>query len=281
MHDANDGARRSWHTAPVPVKPSPATPAPAATLVLLRDGAAGGCETLLIERHHGSRFAAGAFVFPGGRIESGDAPDDVARWCAGLDPVAAAEQLGPGAAPAEAVGYWIGAIREAFEEVGVLLARGPDGGPVTTEAERFRQHRRACQRDARAFWEMLRAERLSLATDRLVYFAHWITPEEQPLRFDTRFFAAPWPPGQEAAADEHEIVAVRWLTPAEALAARARGELALRLPTAKTLGLLEGADSVNAALRRLQRGPVTAIRPRLVTEDGRVRAILPGEPGYY
>jgi 8-oxo-dGTP pyrophosphatase MutT (NUDIX family) len=265
----------------VPVKPPPATPAPAATLVLLRDGAAGGCEALLIERHHGSRFAAGAFVFPGGRIETGDAPDDAARWCVGLDPAAAAEQLGAGVKPAEAVGYWIGAIRETFEEVGVLLAHGPDGGPMTVAAERLREHRRACQRDAGAFWAMLREERLSLATDRLVYFAHWITPEEQPLRFDTRFFAALWPAGQEAVADDREIVTVRWVTPAAALAARARGELAIRLPTAKTLGLLEGADSVVVALGRLRQLPVSPVRPRLVTEDGRVRAILPGEPGYY
>jgi 8-oxo-dGTP pyrophosphatase MutT (NUDIX family) len=265
----------------VPVKPPPATPAPAATLVLLRDGAAGSCEALLIERHHGSRFAAGAFVFPGGRIETGDAPDDAARWCVGLEPAAAAEQLGAGVKPAEAVGYWIGAIRETFEEVGVLLARGLDGGPMTVAAERLREHRRACQRDAGGFWAMLREERLSLATDRLVYFAHWITPEEQPLRFDTRFFAAPWPAGQEAVADDREIVTVRWVTPAAALAARARGELAIRLPTAKTLGLLEGADSVAVALERLRQLPVSPVRPRLVTEDGRVRAILPGEPGYY
>jgi 8-oxo-dGTP pyrophosphatase MutT (NUDIX family) len=265
----------------VPVKLPPATPAPASTLVLLRDGSAGGCEALLIERHAKSRFAAGAFVFPGGRIESGDAPDDAARWCAGLEPGDAATQLGAGVEPTEAVGYWIGAIRETFEEVGALLARGPDGGPLTVAAERLREYRRACQRDAGTFWTMLREERLSLATDQLVYFAHWITPEEQPLRFDTRFFAAPWPAGQEAVADDREIVTVRWLTPAHALAARARGELAIRLPTAKTLGLLEGAESVAAALERLRQVPVSPVRPRLVTEDGRVRAILPGEPGYY
>jgi 8-oxo-dGTP pyrophosphatase MutT (NUDIX family) len=265
----------------VPVKLPPATPAPASTLVLLRDGAAGGCEALLIERHAKSRFAAGAFVFPGGRIESGDRPDDATRWCAGLDPGEAAARLGADVTPTEAVGYWVGAIRETFEEVGVLLAHGPDGGPVTVAAERLREYRRACQRDPGAFWAMLRAEGLALATDRLVYFAHWITPEEQPLRFDTRFFAAPWPPGQDAVADDREIVTVRWLTPAQALAARASGELAIRLPTAKTLGLLEGADSVASALERLRQVPVSPVRPRLVTEDGQVRAILPGEPGYY
>jgi 8-oxo-dGTP pyrophosphatase MutT (NUDIX family) len=265
----------------VPVKPPPATPAPAATLVLLRDDPAGGCQTLLIQRHHGSRFAAGDFVFPGGKVEAGDTPEDAGRWCAGLDAGTAAQRLGDGLTPPAALGYWIGAIREAFEEVGVLLARAADGRPVGAGGGRFLEYRRACQREARAFWAMLSAEGLTLATDTLVYFAHWITPEEQPLRFDTRFFAAPMPAGQAAVADEHEIVAVRWLTPGQALAARARGEISLRLPTAKCLALLEGAESVAEALHCLEGRHVTTIRPRLVTEAGRSRAILPGEPGYY
>lgn len=265
---------------PVPVKPSFATPALAATLVLLRDGPDGACQTLLIQRHHGSRFAAGDFVFPGGKIEVGDAPDDAEQWCARLDAQAAAGRLGLPAAPRAALAFWIGAIREAFEEVGVLLARGPDGWPAAADAGRFVEYRRACQRDPHAFWDMLRAERLTLATDCLVYFAHWVTPEGAPLRFDTRFFAAPCPPEQEAVADEHEIVAVRWLTPAHALAARARGEISLRLPTARSLALLEDAASTAEALRRLDGQPVRPMRPRLVTEGGRLRAVLPGEPGY-
>ena len=98
---------------------------------------------------------------------------------------------------------------------------------------------------------MLRAERLTLATDALVYFAHWITPEIQPLRFDTRFFAAPMPEGQEAVADEREITEVRWLTPREALDANARGQLSLRNPTVKNLQLFDGAATAAAALARL------------------------------
>src|SRR6266513_1663758 len=281
----------------VPVKPLPARPAPAATLVLLRDRPAGlfsdagphlrqathgggglagpatndagphlrqathgggglagpatndagphlrqathgggglagpATEVLLIRRHRAAKFAAGDFVFPGGTLEANDHPADAAAWCRGPDPREAARVLGLEPGSAAALAYWIGAIRETFEEVGILLAHGPDGAPARVEASRLAAHRRACQADPRAFWDMLSTERLRLATDALVYFAHWITPAVNPLRFDTRFFASAAPPGQEAAADEREITEVRWLTPREARDANARGELPLRAPT--------------------------------------------------
>jgi len=255
----------------VSVKP-PAVPSPAATVVLLRDRPGGGCETLLIRRHEKSRFAAGDFVFPGGRIEPGDTPDDPARWCLGLDAASAARRLG--IEGDGALAFWVGAIREAFEEVGVLLACDAAGRPARLAAADLAARRRACQEDSRAFWALLRDERLVLPVGRLVYFAHWITPEERPLRFDTRFFAAEMPPGQDAEPDAHEITAVRWLTPAEALAARARGEISLRTPTATNLGLIDGAPSVAAALERLQRLEVVTVRPRLVGGAGAERPIL-------
>src|SRR6185295_16185893 len=120
---------QSWHTARVSVKPSPSaaasspvTPAPAATIVLLRDRPAGGIEILLIQRHRASKFAAGDHVFPGGKIEVADHPDDVSRWCDGFDDEQAARTLGATDPSRTALAHWTGAIREAFEEVGVLLA---------------------------------------------------------------------------------------------------------------------------------------------------------------
>ena len=265
----------------VPVKPSAATPAPAATLALLRDrpGAA-GFEVLLIRRHGASKFAAGDYVFPGGKIEADDNPDDATVSCARLDPVRAARMLGLESAPRAALGAWIGAIRETFEEVGILLAYAPDGAPVRVDHPRFVEYRRACQADHGAFWDMVRAEGLALATDRLVYFAHWITPEVQPLRFDTRFFAAPAPAGQDAIADAHEVTEVRWLAPPEALEANRRGELPLRFPTIKNLGLLAGAASSDEALRRLEGREVPTIQPRVIVEGGIRRVLLPDDPGY-
>jgi 8-oxo-dGTP pyrophosphatase MutT (NUDIX family) len=279
-HEANDSGAGIVAHYLVPVKPPPATPVPAATLVLLRDRSAGAFDVLLIRRHGASSFAAGDFVFPGGKIEAADAPDGAAAWCRGLDPIGAARALGLDSPADRALGHWIGVIRETFEEVGILLAYAEDGRPARLDDGRSEDYRRACQDDHQAFWEMLRIERLTLATDGLVYFAHWITPEAQPLRFDTRFFAAAMPAGQEASADEREITEVRWLAPREALDANARGELPLRNPTVKNLELFDGARSAAAALERLRGREVRTILPRVIMDGDTRRVLMPGDPGY-
>jgi 8-oxo-dGTP pyrophosphatase MutT (NUDIX family) len=253
---------------------------PAATLVLLRDRAGGGVETLLLQRHARSKFAAGDYVFPGGKLQADDNPGDAAAWCVGLDGARAARVLGLDDAPQAALGYWVGAIRETFEEVGVLLATTADGGPARVAHPRFAEYRRSCQTDNRAFWAMVKAEGLRLTTDRLAYFAHWVTPEDQPLRFDTRFFAAPMPTGQEPSGDGREVVDLRWLTPREALDAQARGALSLRFPTIKNLGLLAGAASVREALTWLAGREVRRVEPRVVVDNGARRVELPPDAGY-
>jgi 8-oxo-dGTP pyrophosphatase MutT (NUDIX family) len=260
---------------------APATPSPSATLVLLRDGP-DGVEVLLIRRHPASRFGGGDYVFPGGKIEADDVPEDAARWCAGLVPDLAMRRLVNARSPREALAFWVGAIREAFEEVGILLAYDAAGRLLdpAPRPERLEARRRECLADRGAFWRMLGDERLTLATDRLVYFAHWITPEENPIRFDTRFFAAEAPPGQEAQADGQEIVAVRWLTPGAALEAWRRGEISLRFPTARNLKLLQGASAA-AVLAGLDGRLVPTIRPRVLGEGATRSILLPGDPGYY
>ncbi|MBI1847952.1 MAG: hypothetical protein HY294_08915 [Candidatus Rokubacteria bacterium] len=270
------------------VKPSPVVPAPAATLVLLRDRSAGGFELLLIQRHRASKFAAGDYVFPGGKVAADDSPDDPTAWCAGLDVTDAASTLGLETAPRTALGYWIGAIRETFEEVGILLAYDASGQWVRLDPGVSAAARVACHKDNRAFRDLLAAERLTLATDRLRYFAHWITPEENPLRFDTRFFVAMAPPDQDAVADEHEIIDVRWLGPREALETFKRGEISLRRPTVENIKLVSGlaatgepAETAQAAIDALAGRTIPTIRPRVVTENGKPRPIMPGEPGWY
>lgn len=260
----------------MPVKPSPA-----ATLVLLRDRPAGGFDVLLMQRHQKSKFAAGDFVFPGGKLTAEDNPPDAIRWCRGLDLTTAARTLALEHAPETALAFFIGAIRETFEEVGVLLATAADGAPCRVPAARLADCRRACQQHNRAFWELVKDEDLRLETDRLQYFAHWITPEDMPLRFDTRFFAAPMPAGQEPAGDDKEVVDLRWLAPGEALDAHARGELSLRHPTRRNLMLFDGAHSAGEALARLRGREIRPIMPRPVVDpDGTRRVLLPGDPGY-
>ena len=260
----------------MPVKP--VTPLPAATLVLLRDTNP-GVEVLLTQRHRANKFAGGDFVFPGGKIEVDDNPDDAIAWCAGLDPARAAARIGT-ADPDTAVGYWIGAIRETFEEVGILLAYDAHGHPARVDAPRFAEYRAAGQHDNQAFWTMVKTERFRLATDRFVFFAHWITPEESPYRYDTHFFAAPLPAGQTPVADEHEVVDMRWLSPTHAIDAFKRGEISLRNPTVQNLKLCEGT-SVDETLARLDRREVPTIRPRVIMEGDTRRVLMPGDPGWF
>jgi len=113
--------------------------------VLLRDRSAGEVELLLIQRHRASKFAGGDFVFPGGRVELDDTPADAERWCTGLDEEAAARVLGLATAPGTALAYWIGAIREAFEEVGVLLACDGEGRPASGLSDTTRHSRRRAE----------------------------------------------------------------------------------------------------------------------------------------
>src|SRR4029450_10772587 len=117
-------------------------------------------------------------------------------------------------------------------------------------------------------------------TDRLVYFAHWITPEVQPLRFDTRFFAIDMPAVHEAVPPQHELPEGRWPPPREALDANARGELSLRNPTVKNLELFDGAPSAAAALDRLRAREMRAMLPGVIFEGGKRRVLNPGDPGY-
>jgi 8-oxo-dGTP pyrophosphatase MutT (NUDIX family) len=201
------------------------------------------------------------------------------QWCRGLDLEEASRRLG--LAPDVALAHWVGAIRETFEEVGLLLAYDERGEPMRVDAPRFADYRAECQASSHAFWDMVRAERLTLATERLMYFAHWITPEEQPLRFDTRFFAAAMLPGQEAVADLKEITEVRWLEPPEALAAARRAEISLRNATARNVELFVGATSARDAVERVAGREIRTIRPRVVLENGQRRVLMPDDPDWY
>ena len=228
---------------PAPEK-SPVTPLPAATLLLLRDGPE-GVEVLLTTRHGAAGFAAGAAVFPGGKLDAADH--------------ARAKSTGVGDP------FRIAAIRESFEECGILLARRAAEGVMLSGAELAELLvAEPSPPDLGAFVDRAK---LALATDLLVPFAHWITPVDQPKRYDTRFFLAPAPPGQTARQDGHEAVEVHWLTPAGAIAAARAGRMKLVMATRLNLLKLGRSKTVAEALEAARRSEIVTVQPELVQTD--------------
>src|SRR5262249_38078656 len=245
---------------------------------------AAGLEVLLLERHRGSRMAPGAYAFPGGRVEAADAPADAERLCRGLSAAAAAARLPDVRPPERAIGFWIAARREGFEETGLLLACDAAGRPLVTDARaaaRFAEHRRRCRADSRFFRTMLLEEALRLATDRMAYWAHWITPEERPVRYDTRFFVAAAFPDGAPEPDGVEVVGYRWLTPAAAVAQHRAGDLTLPGVTQQILASVGNSASVAALLAAAPAREIRAIRPRIVWADGKEKILLPDDPGWF
>jgi len=253
------------------------TPLPAATVTLVRDTPR-GLEVLMLQRSMSLAFMPGVHVFPGGSLDAADHSAELHALCAGLDDAAASRVLG---VPRNGLAYWIAAIREAFEEAGILLAYGPGGAMVSMNgaaSEHYRSLRRALDEGRSDFAAFAREEGLRLATDRLLYFGHWITPVGSPRRYDTRFFLAVAPEGQDAQQDNRETIAHAWVRPQEALDLCAREALNMRTPTIKTLERFAActtAAELIAAIRSVREVP--ALLPR-ITREG--KSVLPGEPGY-
>lgn len=252
-------------------------PQPAATLMLARD-APRGLEVLMLQRSQALAFMPGVHVFPGGALDAADDSPALHALCAGLDDAAASRALG---LERRGLAHWIAAIREAFEEAGILLAYNSAGELVSLDeaaAERYRAQRRALDEGRAGFAEFLLGEGLRLAADRLRYFGHWITPVGSPRRYDTRFFVAIAPQGQEARHDERETIAQVWVRPREALELCARETINLRLPTIRTLERFAACASAAELMAEIDSASeVRALLPRF-TQDG--RSVLPGEAGY-
>jgi len=233
----------------------------------------------VLQRNFQSGFMPGMYMFPGGALDASDYSEEAGLLCTGLDDTTASSLL---KLERGGLAYWIAAIRESFEEAGLLLASDAHGEIVAlTESaaiERFRAYRDALNAGEQEFIAILRAESLSLAVDRLAFFSHWITPLGAPRRYDTRFFIARAPDAQDVLHDNVETIAHRWVRPLDALAAHERGEFKMRTPTLHTLQLFApfaSADELIAAMRRVR--DVPALLPH-IAKDG--RRLLPGEPGY-
>lgn len=245
--------------------------------MLVRNAEAGGVEVFVLRRTARAAFAADMYVFPGGRVDVIDGAQDIEPYCDGLDDAAASKALGVGRG---GLAYWVAAVRECFEEAGVLLARTRDGAPPPVGDD----DRRAVHDGELSMDELCRRHDLVLDLSAIRYVAHWVTPVgESPRRFDTRFFLATAPDGQEGAHDDAELVHSMWVRPHDAIARAEAGELLMMPPTIATLRLVADCSDVAAAL-----GVADAvdkperIQPRLRrdADGGIVGVSLPGDPDF-
>jgi 8-oxo-dGTP pyrophosphatase MutT (NUDIX family) len=273
---------------------SPAVPRDAATVILLRQGA--GVEAFLLRRTKALEFAPGACVFPGGSVDERDA-DPAVAW-AGPSPADFGDLL---AVPADRARALVcAAVRETFEESGVLLA-GPSPTDLVQDSEVLAQDRRSLLDGSASLGELLGRRGLMLRADLLTPWARWITPEISPRRFDTWFFAAALPPGQVAALvrgergdgpsprtrggprepsprADAESDSGTWLRPSAALEAARAGQITLLPPTAVTLAELEAHQDVASILA--QRRVIAPLLPRVVVEEGRAWLAMPPAAEY-
>jgi len=259
---------------------APAAPRDAATVMLLRPAAAGtGVEVLMLRRVAAMKFAPGAYVFPGGSVDPADY-DALVGWH-GPDPAEFGARLGASAEMARAL--VCAAVRETFEEAGVLLAGAPDGGPVADPSgPSWEADRAALVAGDVTLAELLSRRGLVLRADLLVPWARWITPEGEPRRFDARFFVAALPAGQVVTGHEAESDHVAWLRPADAIEAARAEAISLLPPTATTLHDFAAAVADGGGLADIlaTRPAIEPIRPSLMLEDGQAWLVLPDEVGY-
>ena len=257
-------------------------PRPASTILLLRDSAAtkgadgksrDEIEVFMMVRHYEIDFNSGALVFPGGSVDAGDqeiiARHELYSGGEGLD--------------ASALSFRIAAIRETFEESGILLAR-PQGSRALVDAKRASEieaaSRAALCESKTTFLKVLTDNKMLLALDELVPYAHWITPEGMPKRFDTWFFLAAAPPEQVGAHDGKESTDSIWVSPRQALEGGESGRFKLPFPTTRNLIRLGKQAGVKAALDDSRGKPVVTVMPMMTKLNGGRQLRIPLEAGY-
>ena len=261
-----------------------AIPKKATTVILLREKESNGFEVFLLKRHEKSSFMGGNFVYPGGRVDRNDGSLEICPLCKGITHGEAYQIFGESIPPDESFAHWVAGVRELFEEAGVLLAYDESGNPFhlknPDERERFLNYRNLLQKGELTICQLAQEEKVLLALDQLHYYAHWITPEARSERFDTRFFLAHHPIGQEATYDQKETTVGLWLTPKEALEENLKGEVILSPPTLKTLEDLSRFKSLSELFNSLQKREIRSVLPILTKISGNPLLIFPWDPEY-
>lgn len=241
---------------------------PAATIILLRDDPA--FEVLMVERHADIAFAGGALVFPGGRIDAGDHLSDWRDYCDGLEEF-----------PPEQHAPRVAALREAFEETGILIARRDGELLSADEARALAPWRQQIENDDALFLAMVRQENLRLDMRGLQPFTRWRPPKGVGhRRYDTWFFAARAPAEQIASPDGGEATEIVWTPPADALKARDRGERKMIFPTSRNVELLNVSKTADDVLERSLKRRPHIVEPAIVERDGQMYLTIPDDLGY-
>jgi 8-oxo-dGTP pyrophosphatase MutT (NUDIX family) len=248
---------------------------PASTILLLRDSATtlDGIEVFMMVRHREIEFSSGALVFPGGSVDAAD-----------REMIATPELYWEGeGCDAAALSFRIAAIRETFEESGILLARLRGSKDLVSASEASGiadRHRAALSEGKTSFPAILAETGMVLALDLLVPYAHWVTPEGLPKRFDTWFFLAAAPPEQVGEHDGRESTDSLWLSPREALVGDESGRFKLPFPTTRNLIKLGKQRSVKSALDDARGKPVVTVMPVMTSLNGGRQLRIPLEAGY-
>ncbi len=263
------------------VHKDPSHPRPAATIILARDSAH-GVEVFMMKRTTEVTFAKGMHVFPGGGVDASDHDGEMHALCIGVDDDRASAELG---IQTGGLAYWVAAIRECFEEAGLLIGYRNDQTRLqldASDAEKLAALRLELAENKLSFAQLLQREQLRAATDQLIYYSHWITTPGRPRRYDTRFFIAPAPAEQIAMHDNSETVAHLWVRPNAALELFKQGEIDLMFPTIKTLESLVQFARVEDLLAHARTKPeIAATTPHVSTaRDGSIRMLIQSDYAY-
>ena len=264
----------------------PVTPLDAATVMLIRETAsANPFEVLLMRRHDRQSFMAKAFVYPGGQLDDADCEPGLVELAKGLTAEEAKQFLNePDLSDEKALGLFIAAVRETFEESGVLLAESTTGKPLDFKdhgvQQRFAEYRAMILQQEISLLDLAQKENLVFQLNNLKPYARWITPEVEKKRFDTRFFLATLPPGQQPIHDAREMTETLWIEPDKALSKQQKGDILLMPPTLKTLEEMANQSSRADVYARASSTPIQPNMPEISAEGDSIVIKLPHDPDY-
>ncbi len=260
-------------------------PKRSAAVILLKEEKPKGLMVFLLKRTKQQAFMAGTYVFPGGMMDTQDHDQKTFARCTGISPAKAQEVLGGTLSGEESLAFWVTGVRELFEEAGVLFAARRTGEAVAIEGplvlQRFNNYRELLHKGQITLALLSEKEDIIYTLDRFSHFAHWITPEGQPLRFYTHFFIAAMPENQKARADGKETTDGRWITPRDALEENLKGAMILMPPTIATLEDLAHFETIDEVLLSLKnRETSKAIKPVYVDVPDQPFLVYPWDPDF-